>query len=78
MVKLKTKLFGRGATTFQVMAVTTSLIAGGLTVFQNFFRGSTLSTGIEQTVTKTPINFWTLVLGVLLIILAFMFIKRKK
>lgn len=74
---LSKKLFGRKIPVGELALSLISLTAGGITILQNLNLSSSLSAGIESTVTKTPINFWSLLLGVLLVGMFFLFRGKK-
>jgi len=72
------RIFGRKLSMGEIVLSLVSLSAGTLTILQNLNLSSSLSVGIEQSVTKTPINFWSLFIGVLLIISIILFIRGKR
>lgn len=60
----------------QKFSVVIGIGAGLVTLAQNFFVG-TLSVGLEQNITRSPINGWTLGLGILVLVLAVQLIRKK-
>lgn len=75
---LSVVLFGREYTIAEWIVTLVSLTAASMTILQNVVPESQLAIGIQSTVTKTPTNPWMLVLGLLLLVVTIMYIKKKK
>lgn len=78
MPSLSKRLFGRKYTLGEWAVVITSFSAGFLTILQNIPINQSLSVGIQDNVTNSPSNLWMLGLGIILIVLIFMYINKTK
>ena len=57
---LRQKIFGRKVTGAEFGIIGVSFLAASMSIFQNLFRDSNLSSGIEQNITNTPPNLFVI------------------
>ena len=76
MATLSKTLFGRNYSFGEWIVTIVGLSAGILTILQNL-SSTTLSTGIQNNITKSPTDTWSLFLGIILIISVIMYVRRK-
>ena len=72
------KLFGRKYSLGEWIITLTGLCAAGITITQNILTKGFLTIGIEENITKTPPNQWMLLLGIILLVIVIMYIKKTK